>query len=90
MSTTHNENLNPLLSLLINCISARSAPQMLSIKAECTFLLLSFLIIGLCSSSANSLLEIFSFLTVPCGLFLLKIYKPLKQIHIDVHHLLDF
>ena len=37
MSITHNENLNPLLDLLINCISARSAPQILSIKGECTF-----------------------------------------------------
>ena len=37
MSITHNENLNPLLNLLINCISARSAPQIFSIKGECTF-----------------------------------------------------
>ena len=35
----------------------------MSIKGEFTFLLLNFLIIGLCNSSANSLLEIFSFLT---------------------------
>ena len=27
ISTTHNKNLTPLLYLLINCISARSAPQ---------------------------------------------------------------
>ena len=62
MSITHNENLNPLVNLLINCISAKSAPQILSIKGECTFLLLNFLIICLCNSSANSSLEIFSFL----------------------------
>ena len=62
MSISHNKNLNPLLSLLINCISARSATQILSIKVECTFLFLNFLIIGLCNSSANSLFEIFSFL----------------------------
>ena len=65
MSITHNKNQNPLLNLLINCVSARSAPQILSIKGNCTFILLNFPIIGLCSSSANSLLEIFSFLTVP-------------------------
>ena len=27
ISIAHNKNLNPLLSLLFNCISARSAPQ---------------------------------------------------------------
>ena len=34
---TNNKNLNPLLSLLINCISAKSAPQILSLNAEYTF-----------------------------------------------------
>ena len=58
---THNKNLNPLLKLLINCISTRFAPQILSMKDECTFHLLNFLIIGLCNSHANSLLEIISF-----------------------------
>ena len=56
-------NLTPLLNLLINWISAKSKPQILSIKGDFTFHLLNFLIIGLCNSSANSLLEIFSFLT---------------------------
>ena len=58
MSITHNKNLNALLNLFINCISARSASQILSIKIEGTFLFLNFLIIGLCNYSANSLLEI--------------------------------
>ena len=62
MSITHYKNLNLLLSLLICCISARSAPQMLSIKDECSFHFSIFLIIGLCSCSANSLLCIISFL----------------------------
>ena len=62
MSITQNKNLNPLLNLLINCISDRSAPQILSIKDDCTFLFLNFLVIGLCNSSANSLLEIILFL----------------------------
>ena len=61
-SMTHNQDLNPLLNLLINCTSAKPVSQILSIKGECTFHLWKFLIIGLCSSSANSLLEIFSFL----------------------------
>ena len=37
MSITHIKNLNPLLNLLINCISAKSEPQILSIKGECTY-----------------------------------------------------
>ena len=44
-------------------MSAISAPQKLSIKVECTFLFLNFLIIGLCNSSANYLFYTFSFLT---------------------------
>ena len=55
----HNEQLIPLLNLLINCISARLKHQILSIKGECTFLLLNFLIAALCNCSANSLFEIF-------------------------------
>ena len=68
--------------MLINYISARSAPQVLSIKGECI-------------SSANSLFDIFSFLTADLFRvakvserasvaatpedFLTKNYKPLKQ-----------
>ena len=62
MSITRNRNLNLLLSLLINCISARSEPQILSIKGECTFLFSNVLIIWLCTCSANSLLCRVSFL----------------------------
>ena len=46
-SITHNKNLNPLLNLLYNCISAKTMPQILSLNEEYTFLLLNFLIIGL-------------------------------------------
>ena len=62
MSITHNKNLYPLLNLLINYISSRSALQILSVKGECTFSIWNFLVIGLCNSSANFLFEIFSFL----------------------------
>ena len=55
MSITHNKKRIPLLNLLINYISARAAPQILSIKGECTFLFLNFLMIGLRNSSVNSL-----------------------------------
>ena len=61
ISIKYNKNLNPLLNLFINCISARSAPQVLSIKVECTFSFLNFLITGLCKSSANSWSDILSF-----------------------------
>ena len=43
----HNKKRIPL-NLLLICISAESARQVLSIKDECTFLLLIFLLIGLC------------------------------------------
>ena len=66
MSITHNKNQNPLFNLLINYISARSAPQILSIKGDCA---LNFLIIGLCNSSAGSLLEIISYVIPQPGAF---------------------
>ena len=65
---THNKKRNSLLNLLINGISARSLPQILSIKGEYTFQFSNFLIIGLCNSSAKSKglwFIIFSFLTAP-------------------------
>ena len=43
---THNENPNPLLNWHINCISTRSAPQILSLKYEYTFCYSNFIIIG--------------------------------------------
>ena len=49
-----------------------------------------FLIIGLCNSFANSLLEIILFLTIPINVFYQKLYWPLKQVHVDNHHILDF
>ena len=47
ISITHHRYLIPLLNLLINYTSARSAHQTLSIKVECIFLSWNFLIIGL-------------------------------------------
>ena len=55
MSITHNENLNPLLNLLINRISAKSVPQKIVYKGEYTFLLLNFLVISLCNSPSSIL-----------------------------------
>ena len=56
----HNKNRNPLFYLLISCISARSAPQVLSLKDEYTFRFSNFLVIGLCNSSANCCSDIIS------------------------------
>ena len=69
MSITHNKNRSSLLNLLINCISAGSVPEILSIKDNCAFLFSNFLIMGLYNSSANSLLDIISFLTAPSEQF---------------------
>ena len=67
MSITRNKKQlkKSMLNLLINCISLRSASQMLSLKSEYTFHFLNFVIIGLCNSAANPWFGIFSFLTVP-------------------------
>ena len=62
VSVAYNKNLNALLNLLVNCISTRSASQILSRKGEFTFRFLNVLIIGLCNSSADSLVQICSFL----------------------------
>ena len=53
ISITHYKNLIPLLYLLNNCISAHSAPKILSLNDACTFLFLNFLIMDLRSSLAN-------------------------------------
>ena len=52
-SITYNKKQNPFLHLFITSISARSAPQMLSLKDEYNFGFSYFLIIGLCDSSIN-------------------------------------
>ena len=53
-------------------MSARSTPQILSLKDEYTFRFSNFLIIGLCSSSANSWFGIISLLAAPPEVFLSK------------------
>ena len=72
MSVPQNTKQIPLLNLLMNCISARSALEILSIKDVYTFRFLNFQIIGLCNSSTNSLYEIFSFLIPLPGIILSK------------------
>ena len=72
------------MNLLNNCITARSAPQILSKKDECTFFS-NFLIIDF----ANSLFCMILFLTALPEVFYQKTYKPLKLGLSDIHHILD-
>ena len=59
----HNKNRNLLLDLLINCISARPAPQILYLNDEYAFrFLVYFQIIGLCNFFANCWFDIISLL----------------------------
>ena len=53
-SIIDNKKQNTLLNLLNNYVSARSGPQILSLKDEYTFRFSNFLMIGLCNFSANS------------------------------------
>ena len=53
-SITQNKKQNPVLNLLINCITTRSEPQILSIKGEYNFRFSKFIINHSCNSSANS------------------------------------
>ena len=67
-------------------------------KAECTFLLLNLLMIGLYNSSDYSWFEIFSFLiplsgadlTAWKGDFLSNIFKPWKLDSFDIRHIWRF
>ena len=74
-------------SVFVIFLSFKGITQILSIKGECTFLLLKFLMIGLCIYSANLLLGIF--LISPTEVFYQNIYKQLKQVHVDIHPILD-
>ena len=51
--------------LLINCISLRSAPQLLCLIVEYNFYFSNFLLIGLCNFSAISWFMINSLITAP-------------------------
>ena len=99
ISIAHNKKWIPLLDFLINCISSRLAPQILSIKDDYTFIFFNFLIIGLYTSSANSLFEIFWFLIpLPANVFaraaevffVKKMYKSFKQVRVDIHLISNF
>ena len=80
-----------LLNILINCISASSALQILSMYVEYTFFFLNFQIIVLCNSCINCQSDIFP--PLPKNLFTgvaEPIYKPLKQDLFDTQHIEDF
>ena len=80
---THNKYLTFLFFEDNDPISAKSAAQILSLNLAYTFLLLNFLITGLCSSSASC-----SFTLIPDPVFLSrKTYLPML---FDIHHSYDF
>ena len=54
--------MNSFIILLMNCISARSAPQILSLKDEYTFLLFKFLNNWFVQFSTNCWFYLISFL----------------------------
>ena len=72
MSIANDKKQIPLLNLLVNCVSARSAPQTLSMIGDCAFLLLNFQIISLCNLSASCWSDILSFLIPLAEVFLSK------------------
>ena len=57
------QRIHTIFFLLNNRVSAKSTPHILSLNWEYTFLLLNFLITGLCYSSAKILLT--SFVPLP-------------------------
>ena len=61
----HNKKSISLKYLVINWISARSAPQRLSLKNGYTLHFSNFPITGLCNSSANSWLDTILFSMAP-------------------------
>ena len=64
-SITHHKKQIPSSNLLINWISARSGPQILTINDAYFFRFLTFLIICLCNSLANSWFRLILILTAP-------------------------
>ena len=97
-SIAHNENLNPLLNLLINFISGISAPQILTLKDDYTLCFSNFLVIDFSNSSTNSRVveskrrqfDTTLFSIAPTDTLLSKIYKPLKQVYVDTYHHFGF
>ena len=66
----HNKTQNSLLNSLINFISSKAVPQILSLKEKCTFRFSNFLIIGVSNPYANFWFEIISLLLADLFVFL--------------------
>ena len=82
--------ITPFLNVIINCILARLAAQILPIKDECTFGFSNFLIIGLRNYSANSCFNLCPFLAPPLEDLFKIICKPLRRDLFYIHHILCF
>ena len=102
---THNK-IEIIYYLIINCISDRSAPQILYLKDECIFRFSNFPIIGLCNPSANywlkTVLPLISDLSCVAKVtdrghltalpedFLSKTYKSFQEVRVDIHDIFGF
>ena len=82
-------------NMLINCTLSRSTVHMLSIKDGSILHFLNFSITCLCHASANLWFDLVLLLASAPGEATLPlnfwwIYRPLKQVFIDIHHILDY
>ena len=84
-SITHSKYLTFLFFEDNDSISAKSAAQILPLNLAYTFLLLNFLITGLCNSPANR-----SFTLFPDPAFLSKKYRLYMLMLFDINHSYDF
>ena len=78
-----------MLNLLIHCISARSAVQVLPVKDECLFHFSNVLLTGLCNSSGNTWFGIITLLMARPKDSLSKNHKPQKQDLFYIHNISD-
>ena len=82
---THNKYLTLLFFVDNDSISAKSATQILYLNLAYNFLLLDFLMTGLCNSSASR-----SFTLILDPFFLSKNLRPYLLMLFDIHHSYDF
>lgn len=85
--------LTPLSYLLINYMSARPTPQILSRKDEYTLHFINFIVMDLYNSLANcwslEIIPLSVWIVVSLD-FLSKICRPLRQVLVDVQHTIDY
>ena len=81
----HNKCLTFTFLEDIDSITAKSALQILSLNLAYAFLLLNFIVTGLCNSSAS-----YSFTFFPILFSYQETYGPYLLMLFDIHHNYDF